>query len=108
MRSSISQWMKQRSKPMRFFLIGLGIDMAIAALLLLLTFIYYIRSYNGICPDLFNAQNKACSLPQYLGFYFVVVLVMIYVAKWFILILGLLPPLIGLVFGSVFRDYDRA
>jgi len=108
MRSSFSQWMKQQSRPVRWFLIGVGVDLAIALLLIVLTLVYYLGSYNGTCPDLFNTSNSNCSLPEYLGFYFVIALLVIYVAKWFILIFGLLPPLIGLVFGSVFRNYDRA
>ena len=100
--------MKQRSKPVRFFLFGVGVDIAIALLLILLTFGYYAGSYRGTCPDLFITTNNECSLPEYLGLYFIIALLLINVAKWFILIFGLLPPITGLVLGSVFRNYHRA
>jgi hypothetical protein len=100
--------MKQLSKPVRFFLIGVGVDLVLILLFIVLVFFYYIRSYDGMCPNLFVAQNTPCSLPRYLGFYFVVMLVVAYVARWFILVIGILPPMVGLIVGSVFRDHGRA
>ena len=89
---------------MRFFLIGICVDLAIATILIGLTLIYYLATYKGKCPELFITTNTNCSLPEYVGFYFVIVFMVLYVAPWFVVVPAIIPPMVGLIIGCVFRD----
>jgi hypothetical protein len=89
-------------------LIGVGVDLALILLFIVLSVVYYIRSYHGTCPNPLTLETKPCSLSQHLWFSFIIILVVVYVGRWLILFIGIVPPMVGLIVGFVFRDYERA
>ena len=103
--------MRSLARPLKYFLVGLAVNVATIESLCLLILIEAILTYDGSCPADFFVNSRPCSLPQYVEFYFGMWILGIIVAGWWIYSLALLlPPVIGLIIACAtrWRDEERA
>ena len=100
--------MRLLSRPLKYFLVGLAVDLATIESGCFLILMGAIRTYDGTCPaDLF-VTSRPCAFPQWVTVYFGMWLLAIMVAGWWIYSLGLLlPPVIGLIIGCATRWRDE-
>src|SRR5215510_1576511 len=86
-------------KPVKYFLVGLAIDVGAIALLCAVMFIDAWWRYDGKCTDWFGFTPRPCPFREYYqANFFLLLLFIIYFGLWLLL---LLPPFIGLIIGYV-------
>lgn len=61
---------------------------------------FSLYSYDGRCPDFFDASSKECSRMGYLRFNFLFLfIVVVFLGRLWSLLILLLPPFLGLLIG---------